>query len=247
MSTIEAPQHHEMEESTETAVETSTATPISPAVDKEFDYRPVTPLAPIALFFGLCSAAGFLAWEALAIGAMGFLMGAAALWKIRSSGGELGGSMLAKIGLTLSLIGVVGGSTLLTYQYIAELPEGHERISFKWFARQAPKVANGQYQLDEDILALDNKDIFIKGYMFPGRKTTDIDTFVLVKDSGDCCFGGQPKIEDMILVELQNDMKIDLRSQTTPVGIGGKLRLDNRVRISDGLRPVYTLEGYHVR
>lgn len=247
MSTIEAPQQHEIEETHETAQPSSTPGPISSPADNEFNYRPVTPLAPIALFFGLCSAAGFLAWEALAVAAMGLLIGAVAVWRIRGSRGELGGGMLAKIGLVLSAISLIGGSTWLTYQYVAELPEGHQRVSFNWFSRQPPTVVNGHMQLDEDILALDGKDVFIKGYMYPGRLTQGIDKFVLVKDSGTCCFGGQPKIEDMILVELQDDLKVDLRAQTTPIGIGGKLRLDNRVRVADGLTPIYTLEGHHVR
>jgi len=254
MSTIEVPQ----EKMDATTAETTDVNPIDAPIsaeqsyvdmqpDNEFNYKPVTPLAPIALFFGLCSAAGFLAWEALAISGMGVLMGLVAIWKIRSGGGEVGGSTLAKIGLALSTICLIGGASSLTYQYIAELPEGHQRISFSWFARQKPEVVDGELKINEEIQALDGQDIFIKGYMYPGRKTEGITEFVLVKDSGDCCFGGQPKLEDMILVTLQNDQKVDLRAQTTPIGIGGKLRLDDRARVSDGLRPLYSLEGYHIR
>lgn len=247
MSTIEASQDSCIDEQAENADTMSQVEPKASPARSEFDYRPVTPLAPITLFFGLCAAAGFLAWEALAIALVGTLLGVITVWKIRGSGGEVGGALLAKLGLGLSALCLVGGSAYQTTAYILELPEGHERVSFSWFARQKPAMEEGKLKLHPDIEALDGKPIFIKGYMFPGRLTKDIKDFVMVKDSGDCCFGGQPKPEDMILVNLQDDLKVDLRAQTTPIGIGGVLRLDDRVRISDGLKPIYTLEGFHIR
>jgi hypothetical protein len=178
---------------------------------------------------------------------VGTLLGVIAVWKIRASRGEIGGGLLAKLGLALSALCLVGGTAYQTTTYIMELPEGHQRVSFNWFARQKPTIEDGELKLHPEIQALDGKNVYIKGYMYPGRKSTDITDFVLVKDSGDCCFGGQPKPEDMILVNLQGDLKVDLRSQTTAIGIGGVLRLDDRVRISDGLKPLYTLEGFHIR
>ncbi len=249
MSTIEASQDSltgRQAENADTIPEPQYESPQEPERN-EFDYRPVTPLAPVSLFFGICAAAGFLVWHALAIGAVGTILGIIAIWKIRASKGELGGTMLARLGLALSALCLVGGSAYQTTAYIMELPEGHQRVSFSWFARQKPTVEEGALKLHPEIEALDGQPIYIKGYMYPGRKTTGITDFVLVKDSGDCCFGGQPKLEDMILVNLQNDQKVDLRAQTTPIGIGGVLRLDDRVRISDGLKPVYTLEGFHIR
>lgn len=247
MSTTEVPQESLAHETGESVDNSYQAVPLPDERGAEFDYRPVSPLAPISLFFGLCAAAGFLAWEALAIAVMGMLLGIVAVWKISRSGGEIGGGMLAKIGLMLSVFCLVGGSAYQTYAYVTELPEGHKRISFSWLSGQAPTITNGEFKLDEDVAALDGKDVYIKGYMYPSKKTEGITDFVLVKDSGDCCFGGNPPITDMVMVHLRGGLNIKLRGQRIPVGIGGKFRIAELRRTQDGLAPIYTLEGYHVR
>lgn len=213
----------------------------------EFNYRPVSPLAPITLFFGLCSAAGFLAWEAVAIAIVGTILGLITVWKIRRSKGELGGGILAKVGLVLSVFCLIGGSSYQAYAYITEVPEGHQRISFNWLSRQEPETKDGKFKLHPNVTALDGKEIYLRGYMYPSQKVEGITDFVLVKDSGDCCFGGNPPITDMIMVHLHNGLDVDLRGQNISIGIGGKLRLGELRRGADGLLPIYTLEGYHVR
>ncbi len=60
-------------------------------------------------------------------------------------------------------------------------------------------------------LALEGKKIFIKGYIYPGREKDGIRQFLLVRDQGDCCFGGNPKITDRIQVTLDDPLTADLR------------------------------------
>ena len=80
---------------------------------------------------------------------------------------------------------------------------------------------------------LEGKRIFIKGYIYPGREMEGIKTFLLVRDQGDCCFGGNPKITDRIQVTLVDPLRLTFRSRlhklagvfhvrpTTAVGAGG--------------------------
>jgi hypothetical protein len=50
---------------------------------------------------------------------------------------------------------------------------------------------------------LDGERVFIKGYVLAGTRKDGIRTFILVRDQGDCCFGGNPKLTDRILVQLK--------------------------------------------
>ncbi len=56
---------------------------------------------------------------------------------------------------------------------------------------------------------LDGKKVYIKGYMYPTDQTTQIKEFVLCRDNGTCCFGGQPKLTDMIQVKLKEPLALD--------------------------------------
>jgi hypothetical protein len=43
----------------------------------------------------------------------------------------------------------------------------------------------------------------LRGYMLPPYQTTGITKFVLVRDSGECCFGPDAMIYDCVMVEMQ--------------------------------------------
>jgi hypothetical protein len=212
----------------------------------EFAYRPVPALAPISLFLAFCSLAGFLAIPCLAIGGVGMVTGLIALWQIRRSAGEFGGGLVATLGASLSLLLVVGASGFHTYAYITELPEGYERVSFIEMAKHPPIYdEKGNWTIDPEVAALDGKPIYIKGFMFPTSQKFNLTEFLLVKDTGQCCFGGQPKPSDMIAVTFDNGMMVNHREQIL-VGVAGIFRAKNPTSTA-GLKPVYVLEGTHFR
>ena len=47
--------------------------------------------------------------------------------------------------------------------------------------------------------------------------------FLLVRDQGDCCFGGNPKITDRVLVQLAEPTGIDFTPRLTKVA--GRFRV----------------------
>ena len=65
----------------------------------------------------------------------------------------------------------------------------------------APLVGPKKYTSYKE---LDGKKVFIKGYMYPSSQMTGIREFVLCRDNGTCCFGGQPRLTDMIRVKLKD-------------------------------------------
>ncbi len=66
---------------------------------------------------------------------------------------------------------------------------------------------------------LDGKKIYIKGYMYPVRQTHSLTRFVICRDNGTCCFGGQPKLNDMVEVKVKSGLSVDHTSSIR--GIGG--------------------------
>jgi len=211
----------------------------------EFEYRPVPPLAPISLFLGICAVSGFLGTPCLAIGAVGMVIGAIALWQIRRSAGEMGGKVVARLGVGLSAFLLLAATSYHAYAYVTELPEGYLRVNFTELSKYEPGYADGKVQFAPEIEALDGQPIYIKGYMYPTRQRFGISEFVLVKDTGQCCFGGQPKLTDMIIVKFEDGMTVNHREQQL-VGVGGVFRAYVPSKSGD-LTAIYTIEGTHFK
>ena len=81
--------------------------------------------------------------------------------------------------------------------------------------------------------------------MYPMEQTTGLTKFTLCKDTGDCCFGGEPKISDMIHVEFVDGVTADHRELILS-GVAGTLRV--KPKVSEGkLVGLFTLEATHFR
>ena len=83
--------------------------------------------------------------------------------------------------------------------------------------------------------ALNGKRIFVKGYVHPGVASTgQIKKFILVPDMGTCCFGGQPKLTDMIEVTIVDASGV--RYSQRKRKLGGILHVTDRVhQVAGGL------------
>ena len=100
-------------------------------------------------------------------------------------------------GIVLAVIFWGVGAGRQFYIYATEVPEGYERISY---ADLQPQPDEPPDRVPPDAKALDGKKVFIKGYVYPGQRQYGITQFLLVRDQGSCCFGGNPKVTDRILV-----------------------------------------------
>jgi hypothetical protein len=173
------------------------------------------------------------------------IMGAIALWQIRRSSGEMGGKVVARLGVGLSVFLLLAASGYHAYAYVTELPDGYERVSFNELSKYQPSYANGKVQFAPEVAALNGKPIYIKGYMYPTRQRFGLSEFVLVKDTGQCCFGGQPKLTDMVVIKFDDGTTVNHREQQL-VGIGGVFRATLPVQ-SGELTAIYTIEGTHFK
>ncbi|MGE3314217.1 MAG: DUF3299 domain-containing protein [Planctomycetaceae bacterium] len=210
---------------------------------QEFSYRPVPILAPVTFVLGILASIGLMGIVGLAFGVFGIIVGAFALLKIRRAQGELGGRVVTWVGVVLSALFLVGGSSLHAYTFATEIPDGFQRVNFyRDISKKGFLFSNGRSDFHPDVKAIDNKPIFIKGYMYPTQQTENLGSFLLVKDSGDCCFGGQPAVTDMIVVNMQGGKTVNYREGL--VSVAGTFHCQPSRGLAEVTEnPVYVLDG----
>lgn len=168
-------------------------------------YRALSTSAVASLIVGLLSPLAILDWTLVAIPLIGIPLSVVSLLKIKRRSAELTGSGLARTGLVLSLLFAIVGPGRLAYVYATEVPDGYQRVGY---AQLQPDETQAGQLVPPAALALEGKKIFIKGYVYPGREKEGIRRFLLVRDRGECCFGGNPKITDRILVSLEDPLRL---------------------------------------
>src|SRR4051812_2612749 len=171
---------------------------------EQFSYRPMSMMAVLAFILSLLALGLMFIWFTLPLAILSGLLGVLAVTRIRQSRGEFGGLRLAITGLVFSLMALGGGVGYQVYAYQTEMPTGYQRISFaKDISAKGFVVADGMQGPHPDIMALEGQKIFLKGFMYPSGQISDLKSFLLVKDTDQCCFGGKPKLWDMIGLYMQ--------------------------------------------
>jgi hypothetical protein len=190
------------------------------ADDDEIQYKALHTGALIALALGLLSVCVVIVANnsfnaclmVLPIPLVGAFFGLRAISKIRRNPDLYTGLPLAKLGLFLSLIFMVGGVAFGGYKYVTEVPDGYDRISFNEM-KPDELQARGGIAVPPEIMALNGKKVFIKGYVRPGSSPvrTNIDRFLLVRDNNQCCFGDLSKVKyyDQMVVQITKGRRVD--------------------------------------
>ncbi len=208
-----------------------------------YPYRALSKSAVFCLALGLLSFTALMAPVLLVLPALSMLLGVVALGQLRRYPAELSGRPAALIGLALSAVLLIGGSVLHAVAYATEVPEGFQRISFADLqpVREAP-----QLPVSPKALELNGQKVFIKGYLFPDGQQYNIKRFILIPDLGTCCFGGQPKLTDMVEVTLRDPLRtvFELRKRR----LAGTLIVDTRLKPVSGVNGVYyRMDAEYVR
>jgi hypothetical protein len=192
---------------------------------QEFLYRPIPLLVPISLGFVFLSLVASLMAELIVVPVVGATIGLIALRQIRKSQGSLSGGGLAAFSITTQVAMAVAFASMHVYSYATEVPPGYERVSFLTdISKKGFSTEGGVPGIHPDVQKLVNQKVMVKGYMYP-EKTMDLQkSFVLCRDNGDCCFGGQPKPNDMIQVRMKPGNTA--RYRTGLVAVAGVFRAD---------------------
>lgn len=210
--------------------------------EDDAQYRAISVLAVTSGGLGLLSSLAFLNWGLGIIPILGVLTGIVALRRIRLRPTELTGSRVAWAGIVLSVLFWCGGWTYLAYAYVTEVPAGYERLSYASL-QPDPDVKGEVYP--PGVGDWNGKRVFIKGYVYPGQQQSGIKQFVLCRDNGDCCFGGQPKLTDRILVTLEGPLALEYSTRQRRVG--GTFRFEPANAV-DGLGGViYHLDADYLK
>ncbi len=174
-------------------------------IDDDFEYVPVSPWAPAALVMGLLSLTGFMGLFGLYIAAFSTFLGFAAVSRIRAAGGEVKGRVTAVLGLALAILSLSLGSAKQVYAYSNEVPDGYRRVNFpKEIADQQFIYVGGRRKIPPVVAPLLGSKVYLKGFMWATQATEGLTRFILLKDNGECCFGGKPKSHDFITVTLRS-------------------------------------------
>jgi len=180
-----------------------------PEVDGEspyVHYRALSVSAVSSLIVGVLSLAALLDQVLWIIPVLGILLGAFALVKIRRWEDEMTGAKVAKAGIALSAGCLLVSIVWSVVEIATEVPEGYERLSYREL-QPDPNVP-GEV-IPPKVMQHDGKRRFVKGYTFPGVQRENLKQFVLVPDRGTCCFGGNPKVTDVILVTLKDPHRVN--------------------------------------
>jgi hypothetical protein len=185
--------------------------------DGEGRYRAVAGTAIAAAVVAVLSPLAFFDWWLAVVPMLGLVLGAMAYRTISQRPDEFIGRPLAIGAMVLSAVSLVAGLVTLSRAYVAELPEGYERLNYGMLQ---PLPGDPPDAVPDTARSMDGRNVLLKGYMYPGKQQTGIVQFLLVRDQGDCCFGGNPKITDRVLVQLKDPDRprgIDFSSRLTKI------------------------------
>jgi len=206
------------------------------------DYRALSGVAIAATALALLGPLAFVDWWLAVVPILGMVLGSVALRDIARRPEALTGRPLAIAAILVSAAALVGGLSRLAMVYAAELPEGFARLSY---AELQPLPGDPADAVPDTARAADGRDVLLKGFMYPGKQTHGIRQFLLVRDQGDCCFGGNPKITDRVLVQLAETVGIDFTPRLVKIAGRFHVRPAGAPEIGGGV--VYHLEDARLR
>ncbi|HEY2881160.1 MAG TPA: hypothetical protein VGJ15_01975 [Pirellulales bacterium] len=172
--------------------------------DPALDYRALCASAVACFALGLLSPLALVNLTLALIPSAAIVLGLFAIRKIRRYPAEYTGLALTAIGMVLALGFGASGIFRSVNEYANELPD--EQTVRIYYPELQPQPDDPPNSIPPEAKELDGKKVFIKGYVYPGMQKNGIREFLLVRDQGTCCFGGNPKLTDRIQVKL-NDPK----------------------------------------
>ena len=230
----------------------------APVRGEDFEYRPLSTSAVASLVFGLLSTLIFFAGRdgienALMLTPLpiiGLVLGIKALSHMRANPDQFTGGKLAMAGTALSAVCLVGGMSFSGYVYATEVPDGYARASFAELRPDEVEL-RGNHFVPPGIAKLEGQKVFIKGFMRPGSHystgghavNSGIASFLLVRDSGQCCYGDLSSVKyfDQVAVVLKDKLRVNYGSGM--FRMGGTLRTFPENASDTSAGPTYLLEA----
>lgn len=210
------------------------------------EYRTVSKAAIVCVVFSILGLFAFLFPWFVILPVLSLLFGFMAIINFRRFPDQLSGRLASRIAMVASTLVLVSSVSMHAYVYATEVPEGYTRISFNDLKPKKNSKTVFSNRADE----YDGDKVFLKGYVRPGMKKTRLKKFILVGDFGSCCFGGNPKITDVVAVSIQD------KNEYVNYGyrlrrIGGEFKVHRRrpksVDEKDLPYVIYEIEADHIK
>jgi hypothetical protein len=198
--------------------------------DPHAHYREVNRFAVIGVVLGALSILTMFGWFFGVLPLAGIVLGILALRQIDAAPGDMTGRGFAIAGIVLSAVLWIVGTGYIVFVAINEVPVGYTVLTFEDLQ---PNPDNAGELIPQKILDLEDKYVYIKGYMYPGRQNTGIQQFVLVPSRFHCQFCQRDlKSTEMVQVSTVGDLLADFAVNKT--GVGGKFHVD----LGEATRPL---------
>lgn len=220
---------------------------VESAFTEEAAYQSVCKSAVASVIFAVLGLSAFMAQAFMLLPILGIIFALLALKAIRAYPDELVGKGAAKIGLLLSLVCLVASGAMHSFIYATEVPEGYRRISF---AELKPSSrASDPDRYPDRATEFDGERVFLKGYVRPpSGKQYGLKNFIMVGDFGDCCFGGDPAITDVVAIKIKCDDTVNYGYGLRRIGGTFKLNPGKAISHEDEIpRVYYEIEADYVR
>jgi len=206
------------------------------------DYKVIQAQAVLSLVLGVLSIFCFFTVYLFWIPLGGLIFGWIARKEIAKSPKERLGLGMAQTGMLLSLVFGVLGCGWVMYTYLAEAPPGYKLITF---AELQPDPSEPKL-IPQFARDLEEKKVFVWGYMVPGEKQYGITDFVLVEQLSHCQFcQSQLRPTQMIEIHFKNGLSVDY--STKRIGVGGVFTSNPDVLKQQFGGIVYRIEADTVR
>jgi len=205
-------------------------------------YRAFGGVTIAAAVLALLSPLAFVDWWLLSVPVLAAVLGLVGWRDILARPDVLTGKWLAIGSMVLGGLLFAGGFWYQATVYARELPPGFERLNY--LALQ-PGEGEPENMIPESAVKMNGRNVLLKGYMYPGKQQQGIRQFLLVRDQGDCCFGGNPKMTDRVLVQMADKQTTEYTPRLRKIAGRFSIRPAGAVDVDGGV--FYHLEDASVR
>lgn len=195
----------------------NTTSPPAPA-----RYRALNPLAVTSVVLGALSILTAMHWGFAVIPLAGIIVGWVAWKQIRKAPEEWIGETLVQIGVGLSLLLWIIGYGWLIFAKSSEIPYGYQPVTYEMLQ---PDPLKPTEPIPQSALDMDDKKVYLRGFIQARRTVTGIKEFILCPTNADCPFCiPSPKPTEKIRVILQGDLEATYT--THEIGVAGRFRIN---------------------
>jgi hypothetical protein len=192
-------------------------------------YRAVSILAVVAFVLSLFTPLMLLSNWFMIFPLFGAICGIFGLYNILTCPFDYTGRGFALGGIVFSFLLGIAAAGWGVWHYYFSVPYGYTEVQFLELRRDEQTK-----KLPEHILkiAQEQRKIYIKGYMYPGRQLSGISDFTLVRTQEHCKFcAPEQNPFDMITIHCTGDLRAQFRTKI--VHVGGTLLVNEDFRYGE--------------